>query len=50
MNSNNMRPPSRHKDLPQGLDLPPGQTDTVEDDIPSLDEDEDSEDEFEIGI
>ena len=43
----NMRPPSRHKDPPQnlGLDLPPD-----DDDLPSLDEDSDSSDEFEIGI
>lgn len=42
-----MRPPSRHKDPPQniGLDLPPD-----EDDLPSLDEDSDSSDQFEIGI
>ena len=42
-----MRPPSRHKDLPQGLDLPPNDE---EGDIPSLDSDSDSLDEFEIGI
>ena len=42
-----MRPPSRHKDLPQGLDLPPNEQD---DDVPSLDEDSDSLEEFEIGI
>lgn len=48
MNFNAMRPPSRHKDPPQniGLDLPPNE----EDDLPSLDEDSDSSDEFEIGI
>ena len=47
MNFNAMRPPSRHKDPPQntGLELPPD-----EDDLPSLDEDSDSSDEFEIGI
>ena len=42
-----MRPPSRHKELPQGLDLPPADQ---EDDIPSLDEDSDSLLEFEIGL
>jgi len=47
MNYNQMRPPSRHKDLPQGLELPPNEQ---EDDVPSLDEDSDSLDEFEIGI
>lgn len=41
-----MRPPSRAKDPPmsQGLDLPD------EDDLPSLDEDSDSSEEFEKGI
>lgn len=47
MNFNHVRPPSRHKELPQGLELPPNEG---EDDFPSLDEDEDSLDEFEIGI
>ena len=48
MNFNQMRPPSRHKDLPQGLELPP---DEQEDgDNPSVDSDSDSLDEFEIGI
>ena len=44
---NAQRPPSRHKDPPQnqGLELPPD-----DEDIPSLDEDSDSSDEFEIGI
>lgn len=48
MNFNAMRPPSRHKDPPQnqGLELPP----EAEEDIPSLDEDSDSQDEFEMGI
>jgi len=47
MNYNQMRPPSRHKELPQGLELPPQDQ---EEEIPSLDEDSDSLDEFEIGI
>jgi len=47
LNANQMRPPSRHKELPQGLELPPNDQ---EDDIPSLDEDSDSLDEFEIDI
>ena len=47
MNYNQMRPPSRHKELPQGLDLPPNDQ---EDDIPSVDEDSDSLLEFEIGL
>ena len=43
---NAARPPSRHKDPPQnqGLDLP------EDDDQPFFDEDQDSEDSFEIGI
>jgi hypothetical protein len=43
-----MRPPSRHKDPPQntGLDLP----DYDQDDLPSLDEDSDSSEEFEIEL
>ncbi len=49
MNYNQMRPPSRHKDLPQYLELPPGHTENDEDE-PFLDEDDDSLDEFEIGI
>lgn len=42
-----MRPPSRHKDPPQnlGLDLP----DDAED-LPSLDEDSDTSEEFEIEL
>ena len=42
------RPPSRHKDPPQntGLDLP----DYDQDDLPSLDEDSDSSEEFEIEL
>jgi hypothetical protein len=42
-----MRPPSRHKDPPQnlGLDLP----DDV-DDLPSLEEDSDTSEEFEIEL
>ena len=47
MNFNQMRPPSRHKELPQNLELPPNEH---EDDLPSLDEDFDSLEEFEIGI
>eukprot|EP00354_Favella_ehrenbergii_P001517 CAMPEP_0170458008 /NCGR_PEP_ID=MMETSP0123-20130129/5104_1 /TAXON_ID=182087 /ORGANISM="Favella ehrenbergii, Strain Fehren 1" /LENGTH=54 /DNA_ID=CAMNT_0010721979 /DNA_START=1965 /DNA_END=2129 /DNA_ORIENTATION=- len=47
MNYNQMRPPSRHKELPQGLELPPNEQD---EDIPSLDEDSDSLLEFEIGL
>ena len=43
-----MRPPSRHKDLPQGLELPPDEQDDGE--MPSVDSDSDSLDEFEIGI
>lgn len=50
MNYTNMRPPSRQKDLPQGLDLPPNENGEPDDDIPSLDADSDSLDEFEIGI
>lgn len=47
MNVNAMRPPSRHKVPSQnvGLELPPD-----DEDIPVLDEDSDSSDEFEIGI
>ena len=43
-----MRPPSRHRDPPlnTGLDLP----ETEQDDLPSLDEDSDSSDEFEIEL
>jgi hypothetical protein len=43
-----LRPPSRHKDPPQntGLDLP----DYDQDDLPSLDEDSDSSEEFEIEL
>jgi len=48
MNFNQMRPPSRHKDLPQGLELPPDDQD--EGDDPVVDSDSDSLDEFEIGI
>lgn len=49
MNFAAMRPPSRHKDPPQnqGLELPPPE---AEEEIPTVDEDEDSLDEFEIGI
>ncbi len=46
MSQNAIRPPSRHKDPPQnmGLDLPSDQ------EVPSLDEDSGSSEEFEIGI
>ena len=44
-----LRPPSRHKDPPLncGLDLP---EDSAGDDLPSLDEDSDSSEEFEIEL
>lgn len=47
-NNTAIRPPSRHKDPPQniGLDLPPPDSD----DLPSIEDDSDSSDEFEIGI
>jgi len=45
-----MRPPSRHKELPQGLELPPQSNGEPDEDIPSVDEDSDSLLEFEIGL
>ena len=45
-----MRPPSRHKELPQGLELPPQSNGEPDEDIQSVDEDSDSLLEFEIGL
>lgn len=49
MSYNQVRPPSRQKDIPQGLDRKQNDDDN-EELIPSFDEDSDSLDEFEIGI